>query len=102
MDVENENIVICVAIPRPKGIVAGTASVQDYYFEGEIKSPISPSQFVTSVFQLRIGDIIVIEGGEILFIRDSVVKATERSLSFLATQHRITSVDNAPMDNART
>lgn len=68
----------CIIIPRPKSTVTNLEQghedeeeAQERVFKCTIRRPIAHEQFVSSVFQCRVGDVIIYEDGEEISNNDS-------------------------------
>lgn len=86
MSVEDHTISICTVIPRPKrresvfnnsdsarsnAASNSTLLREELPAKGAIRSPIAKSQFVTSLFECQVGDIVILEEGEIILVQDA-------------------------------
>jgi hypothetical protein len=81
---ENQ-ICFCMIIQRPKSKDAGIEG-QEPASRCTIKRPVAPEQFVSSNFQCQVGDIIILEKGEELWIDD---KIELRGICFVGTLYEI-------------
>lgn len=85
MSVKDHTISICIIIPRPKHrelvfnddtTASGHRSSESCLLreempvEGSIQSPIAESQCVTSLFECQVGNVIILEEGEVILVRD--------------------------------
>ncbi|KAL7940741.1 hypothetical protein V8C42DRAFT_336647 [Trichoderma barbatum] len=66
---QEDRISSLIILPRPKSrdvdpVATDSAQVQEPLSRGLIERPIAEGQFVQSSFQCRVGDIIILEGGE--------------------------------------
>lgn len=82
---ENQ-ICFCMIIQRPKSRDIGPEEGQEPASKCSIKTPVAQEQFVNSNFQCRVGDIIILEKGEELWIDDSIEL---HGICFLGTLYEI-------------
>lgn len=85
-----------IIIPRPKGRGVNLElidSTLEPLSKGIIERPIGQGQFVRSSFECQVGDIIILEGGERLWIpRESNIEP--RGVCLLTTLYQIYSIRN--------
>lgn len=85
---EENEIYFCIIIPQPKSGNVNLEVEQEPVFKCSIKTPVAREQFVfiNSDFQCRVGDIIILEKGEGLWINANI---EPRGICLLGTLYEI-------------
>ncbi|KAK3332662.1 hypothetical protein B0T19DRAFT_416221 [Cercophora scortea] len=96
----NDMVVMLIVVPRPKrsggvekdveGIFGTTAAEQEVLSTGIIKSPVGGPIFVDSPFECQVGDMIILEEGEQILVKETTGPGNPKDFCVLCAVHSTT------------